>query len=115
MKKLSSKGEIVVLLVILCLFTVLLIRQNKCYHREKDPEIIAMRGLVDRVVPQYSKHIVLERLNDTIDCFEIESDGRYLVIRGNNANSMAVGLNHYLNITVRHNILGLRPKNSRYL
>ena len=64
---------------------------------ETDPEVIAMRGLVNRVVPGYSKNIVLERLeNDTVDCFEIETKGKNLVIRGNNANSMAVGLNHYL-------------------
>ncbi|MBO7529618.1 MAG: alpha-N-acetylglucosaminidase N-terminal domain-containing protein, partial [Bacteroidales bacterium] len=64
--------------------------------KETDPEVIAMRGLVNRVVPEYSKHIVLQRINDTIDCFEIETMGKDLVIRGNNANSMAVGLNHYL-------------------
>ena len=64
---------------------------------ENDPEVIAMRGLVNRVVPEYSENIVLERLeNDTVDRFEIETKGKDLVIRGNNANSMAVGLNHYL-------------------
>ena len=64
---------------------------------ETDPEVIAMRGLVNRVVPEYSDNIVLERLeNDSVDRFEIESRGKRLVIRGNNANSMAVGLNHYL-------------------
>ena len=64
---------------------------------ETDPEVIAMRGLVNRVVPEYSQNIVLERLeNDTIDRFEIETKGKDLVIRGNNANSMALGLNHYL-------------------
>ena len=64
---------------------------------ETDPEVIAMRGLVNRVVPEYSENVVLERLeNDTIDRFEIETKGQNLVIRGNNANSMAVGLNHYL-------------------
>ena len=64
---------------------------------ETDPEVIAMRGLLNRVVPEYSQNIVLERLeNDTVDRFEIETKGEDLVIRGNNANSMAVGLNHYL-------------------
>jgi alpha-N-acetylglucosaminidase len=67
-----------------------------CAKKESDSDVVAMRGLVERVVPEYSKHIKLERLNDTIDYFEIETDGRKLVIRGNNANSMAVGLNHYL-------------------
>ena len=67
-----------------------------CTKKETDPEVIAMRGLVNRVVPEYSQNIVLERLADTIDRFEIETVGKNLVIRGNNANSMAVGLNHYL-------------------
>ncbi|MBR0178407.1 MAG: alpha-N-acetylglucosaminidase [Bacteroidales bacterium] len=67
-----------------------------CMKKETDPEIVAMRGLVNRVVPEYSQNIVLERLADTIDRFEIETKGQKLVIRGNNANSMAVGLNHYL-------------------
>ena len=67
-----------------------------CGKKETDSECVAMRGLVERVVPEYSKHIVLQRLNDTIDCFEIETIGKNLVIRGNDANSMAVGLNHYL-------------------
>lgn len=67
-----------------------------CTKKETDPEVVAMRGLVNRVVPDYSQNIVLERLADTIDRFEIETIGKDLVIRGNNANSMAVGLNHYL-------------------
>ncbi len=68
-----------------------------CTHDDNDPEVAAMRQLVDRVVPEYSKHIVLERLDgDSVDRFELESKGLRLVIRGNNANSMAVGLNHFL-------------------
>ena len=68
-----------------------------CTKTETDPECVAMRGLVDRVVPEYSKNIVLERLDTaSVDRFEIESKGKKLIIRGNNANSMAVGLNHYL-------------------
>ena len=68
-----------------------------CTKKEIDPEVIAMRGLVNRVVPENSENIVLERLeNDTVDRFEIEMKKNKLIIRGNNANSMAVGLNHYL-------------------
>ena len=67
-----------------------------CTKKETDPEVIAMRGLVNRVVPEYSEKIVLERLADTIDRYEFETVGNRLVIRGNNANAMAVGLNHYL-------------------
>ena len=68
-----------------------------CARPETDPEIIAMRGLLNRVVPDYADKFKLERIeNDSVDCFELESGGRKIVIRGNNANSMAVGLNHYL-------------------
>lgn len=68
-----------------------------CARPETDPEIIAMQGLLNRVVPDYADKFKLERIeNDSVDCFELESARRKIVIRGNNANSMAVGLNHYL-------------------
>ena len=79
------------LFVLLCsLFCV------SCSKKETDPEVIAMRGLVNRVIPEFSDQIQLERLNDTIDRYEFESVDNKIVIRGNNANSMAVGLNRYL-------------------
>ncbi|MBQ3354196.1 MAG: alpha-N-acetylglucosaminidase [Bacteroidales bacterium] len=79
------------LFVLLCsLFCV------SCSKKESDPEVIAMRGLVNRVIPEFSDQIQLERLNDTIDRYEFESVDNKIVIRGNNANSMAVGLNRYL-------------------
>ena len=79
------------LFVLLCsLFCV------SCSKKETDPEVIAMRGLVNRVIPDFSDQIQLERLNDTIDRYEFESVDNKIVIRGNNANSMAVGLNRYL-------------------
>ena len=82
---------------------------------ETDPEVIAMRGLVNRVVPEYSENIVLERLaTDTVDRFEIETKGKNLIIRGNNANSMAVGLNHYLKYYCRHNIRGSKRSLCRF-
>ena len=67
-----------------------------CAKMETDPEVIAMRGLVNRVIPEFSDQIQLGRLNDTIDRYEFESVDNKIVIRGNNANSMAVGLNRYL-------------------
>ena len=67
-----------------------------CTKKETDPEVIAMRGLINRVIPKFSDQIKLERINDTVDRYEFEWKGDKLVIRGNNANSMAVGLNRYL-------------------
>ena len=52
------------------------------------------KALSGRIVPEYDIKFV--QVDDTVDVFEIETVGKKLVIRGNNANSMAVGLNHYL-------------------
>ena len=52
-----------------------------CTKKETDPEVVAMRGLVNRVVPEYSQGIVLERLADTIDRFEIETQGKNLELK----------------------------------
>ena len=62
-----------------------------CTKKETDPEVIAMRGLVNRVIPEFSEQIKLERINDTVDRYEFEWKKNKLVIRGNNANSRAVG------------------------
>ena len=57
----------------------------------------AAYGIAERIVPDYVRNIRFEMLDkDGKDRFELEQDGNMLVIRGNNANSMAVGLNHFL-------------------
>lgn len=62
------------------------------------------RDLAGRIVPEYSGRICFEQTEDTVDVFELISKGNKLIVRGNNANSMAVGLNYYLknfcNVTV---------------
>ena len=64
----------------------------------------AVRQLTERIVPEYADRITFIKAADTIDFFELYQRGEKLVISGNNANSMAVGLNHYLknfcNVTV---------------
>lgn len=59
---------------------------------------IAATSLVKRIAPALVNKIVFEELSGTItkDVFELESKENKIVIRGNNANSMAVGLNYYL-------------------
>ncbi|MBQ8839527.1 MAG: alpha-N-acetylglucosaminidase [Bacteroidales bacterium] len=65
--------------------------------REVSPETDAAYGLAERVLGEKAGRICFELLADeTEDVFELSSEGRRIVIRGNNANSMAVGLNHYL-------------------
>lgn len=61
-------------------------------------EVKAAKALAQRIIPQVTNHILFEQLqkeNDK-DVFELESVDGKIVIRGNSANSMAVGLNHYL-------------------
>ncbi len=52
--------------------------------------------MVERLLPQYSSSFVFEELRDDDDVYEVETVNGMVIIRGNNANSMAVGLNHYL-------------------
>ena len=56
----------------------------------------AARMLAERIVPDYSSGLVFRQMEDSVDVFELYSEDGKVVICGNNANSMAVGLNHYL-------------------
>ena len=56
----------------------------------------AARRLACRIVPGYASRIDFRETDDTSDVFEIFMDRGKLVVSGNNANSMAMGLNHYL-------------------
>ena len=62
----------------------------------KTPDEIEAASLAERILPDHHRQFIFEQLSDTTDVFEIESEGRKVVVRGNNANSMAVGLNYYL-------------------
>jgi alpha-N-acetylglucosaminidase len=57
-----------------------------------------LKDLAGRVVPGFQKKFKFEKISsaDGKDVFEIESVGDQIVIRGNNANSMARGLGDYL-------------------
>ena len=62
-----------------------------------DREERTVKALAKRVVPEYASEFEFNHTNDTSDVFCLESmkNGKIL-ISGNNANSMAVGLNYYL-------------------
>ena len=60
------------------------------------PDERAAAGLAGRIVPQYAGDIVFCQTEDSLAVFELSTEQGRLVIRGNNANSMATGLNHYL-------------------
>lgn len=58
----------------------------------------ASRGLFDRILGEKSGQFIIEMISSDqgVDLFEVESLNNKVVIRGNNSNSIAVGLNHYL-------------------
>ena len=60
------------------------------------PDEIAATELARRIVPDYADDIVFMQTEDSSDVFELVPGHAKLCIKGNNANSMAVGLNHYL-------------------
>ena len=60
------------------------------------PDERAAKQLASRVVPDYADDIIFRQTSDTSDVFELFSEGDKIVIRANNANSMATGLNYYL-------------------
>lgn len=53
-------------------------------------------ALAGRIIPEYADDMKFIQIADSVDVFEISTRNGKLVIKGNNANSMAVGLNHYL-------------------
>ena len=67
-----------------------------CSCSETDREVKAAKDLTKRVIPEQSSHFKFVHLEDSTDCFTLESKGDKIIIGGNNANSMAFGLNYYL-------------------
>ena len=54
-------------------------------------------ALTQRLSPRLAEKVIFEQLPaDTCDYFTLRNQGDKVVIGGNNANAMAVGLNHYL-------------------
>ena len=79
------------------IFSVLLFLVVICQIRAEDTNITTMRKMTQRLFPQQASFFDFRLLNDTsTDSFTIKSEGNKIIISGNNANSMAVGLNHYL-------------------
>ena len=61
-----------------------------------DPDVAAARALAGRILGQSARHFDFRPMEADKDVFRIESARGKIVISGNNANSMAVGLGHYL-------------------
>jgi len=66
--------------------------------KTKNKEIMAIRGLVKRVVPDLNTKIKFEVIPtpEGKDSYELESVDGKIVIRGNSAIAMSTGLYHYL-------------------
>lgn len=67
--------------------------------KTEDRDVAAMQAMVWRLIPGHAGNFIFDKADAVSgnDCFQIDNspDGK-IIIRGNNANSMAMGLNHYL-------------------
>ena len=78
---------------------------SSCSQAGQSPDAAAARALAGRIIPGQARHFVFETLPaDSCDFFTLRSEGNKIVIGGNNANSMAVGLNYYLKYYCHVNI-----------
>ena len=79
------------------ILSILLFLVVVCQIRAEDANITTMYKMTQRLFPQQASSFDFRLLNNTsADTFTIKSEGNKIIISGNNANSMAVGLNHYL-------------------
>ena len=84
------------LILSFCIPALILAASCQTPHPQ-DPQVEAAQALARRVVgPQAARHFVFETVARETDFFRLEQRGGRLLIQGNDANSMAVGLNHYL-------------------
>ena len=74
------------------LFVLFLLLLSAC---RSDDEKAAL-ALARRVMGPQASGIAFERISASEDCYELRQKGNKVLIRGNNANSMAVGLNRYI-------------------
>lgn len=77
-------------------FTAIIVFSSITCRAASDEE--ASRGLFDRILGEKSGQFIIEKAStgQDVDYYEVESVGNKVIIRGNNSNSIAVGLNHYL-------------------
>lgn len=64
-----------------------------------DADITAAKALAERIIPDRSTAFEFRKLKSgkkAADCFSLSSENGKIIVAGNNANSMAMGLNHYI-------------------
>lgn len=84
--------------IIICLSTAFaLLYAASCSKAPVDDQTAAAQALAQRVVGKQASRIEFRTAtSEEKDFFTLEQKGSKILITGNNANSMAVGLNHYL-------------------
>lgn len=69
------------------------------FVKAEDKDVRAMQAMAERLIPAYAKDFLFEKIEPVNDkdsfSLDVSPEGK-IVVRGNNANSMAMGLNHYL-------------------
>ena len=79
------------------LLAALLLAGCQAAPQGDNPDTQAASALAHRLLGKAADRIEFRRMEtDSADVFRLSSKGSRIVIEGNNANSMAVGLNHYL-------------------
>lgn len=78
--------------IVLCLLGNILF--SVAFGQSQDIE--AVKGLVHRLLPAYENSFEFRQTKSDKDCFTLKSKDGKILISANDANSMAVGLNHYL-------------------
>ena len=78
-------------------YLMVLLLAGSCAAGPEDPDCAAVSALAHRVMGPAARGVSFRTLADAEqDVFRLATEGGKVVISGNNANSMAVGLNYYL-------------------
>ena len=91
MKPLTNKLSGIITLIIIAAFNF-----NFAFGKTIPISVIAAKNLTRRLIPKYQDQFVFEQIKSRKDVFQLKSFKNKILIQGNNANSMAVGLNYYL-------------------
>lgn len=81
----------------LCCIAFLSVQCSSDKNETRDADVIAAEELAQRVVPTFAGDIEFVKADvDTCDAFRLSMNDGKVRIEGNNSNSMAMGLNYYL-------------------
>lgn len=80
------------------IFLLFLLLLFSCGVGAKESDITVVQKMTKRLIPAHTDNFRFKKIPpaDGKDCFCLESRNNQIVISGNNANSMAMGLNYYL-------------------